>query len=91
MQIPEEDMTMQCSFYLRYDEGGSMNMQKLHTGTTSHPVPARAELHAVDREKKWTERTLSVPPDPLPLHPVTLPLAEWNKGRAREKGFQGSL
>lgn len=64
-----------------------MNKQKLHTGTTRHPVPARAELHGCDqgKEKKWTERTLSVPPDPLLLNSATLPLAEWNKGLEQER------
>lgn len=64
-----------------------MNMQKLHTGTTRHPVPARAELHGCDqwKEKKWAERTLSVPPDPLLLNSATLPLTEWNKGLEQER------
>lgn len=71
-----------------------MNKQKLHTGTTRHPVPARAELHGCDqgKEKKWTERTLSVPPDPLLLNSATLPLAEWNglKAACRTPALQST-
>lgn len=49
----------------------------------------RAPCCGQGQEKKWTKRTVSVPPDPLPLHSVTLPLAEWNKGLEQERnGFK---